>query len=54
MALAWIHCQDLALDEGLRLSPFTAGPLVSPEDTEAPSDSGGDDGTSRSPSCETH
>ena len=41
MALEWIRRHDPALDEQLRLYLFTDGPLVSEEDTEAPSDSGG-------------
>jgi hypothetical protein len=41
MALEWIRRHDPALDEQLRIYLFTDGPLVSAEDTEAPSDSGG-------------
>ena len=41
MALEWIRRHDPALDEQLRLYLFTDGPLVSVEDTEAVSDSGG-------------
>jgi ferritin-like protein len=41
MALEWIRRHDPALDEQLRLYLFTDGPLVSAEDTEAPSESGG-------------
>jgi hypothetical protein len=41
MALEWIRRRDPALDEQLRLYLFTDGPLVSVEDSEAPTDSGG-------------
>ena len=41
MALEWIRRRDPALDEQLRLYLFTDGPLVSVEDSDAPSDSGG-------------
>jgi hypothetical protein len=41
MALEWIRRRDPALDAQLRLYLFTDGPVVSVEDEEAPSDSGG-------------
>jgi uncharacterized protein len=41
MALEWIRRRDPALDAQLRLYLFSDGPLVSVEDAEASSDSGG-------------
>jgi ferritin-like protein len=41
MALEWIRRRDPALDEQLRIYLFSDGPLVSVEDTAAPTDSGG-------------
>src|SRR5262245_8559674 len=41
MALEWIRRRDPAFDEQLRQYLFTEGPIISVEDEEAPTDSGG-------------